>query len=144
MSLLLFFSNNSLRADSEYSALIVSTPFSVYCTSNFDDTGSCTRTDNNQPIDCVLIPGGVITCKQDGVPPIQCILYGSVIDTQGYFYCTRRTSPGMTNSRINTNRFAAPLITPFTPPPSHLSPQQDSDHGGSSRVLQDPLIDSFN
>jgi hypothetical protein len=83
-----------------------SSGFSIYCTSNLDTTGACNRLDNNQPAACEMVPGGVINCKQENEPPIQCVIYRGVIGTQAYFYCTHRTDPGIRNNRINTQRFA--------------------------------------
>lgn len=82
-----------------------SSGFNIYCTSNLDGTGACNRVDNNQSIDCLVIPGGVIDCKQPGETPIQCVLYSSILDSQAYFYCTRRTDPGVRTNRIKTDRF---------------------------------------
>lgn len=90
-----------------------SSGFSIYCTSNLDSTGACNRVDNDQPIACVVVPGGVISCKEKNQPPIQCVLYSAPLDTQAYFYCTRRTDPGIRNNRINPDRFSSPSKSPF-------------------------------
>jgi hypothetical protein len=90
--------------------------FSIYCTSNLDTTGACNRVDNNQPVSCEMVPGGVINCKQPDELSIQCVIYSGVIGTQAYFFCTRRTDPGVRDNRINTQRFAPTTTT--TPSPS--------------------------
>lgn len=100
--------------------------FNIYCTSNLDGTGSCFRVDNNQPIECLVIPGGVIDCKAPGEPPIQCVLYSSVLDSQAFFYCTRRSDPGVRDNRLKSDRFVQP--TPPTASPS-----------STDQILSDPL-----
>jgi hypothetical protein len=92
--------------------------FSIYCTSNLDSTGACTRVDNSEPVSCEMIPGGIINCKQEGEPAIQCVIYSGVIGSQAYFYCTHRTDPGIRDNRINSQRFNR--VNPSTP-----SSQQD-------------------
>ena len=109
-----------------------SSGFSIYCTSNLDSTGACNRIDNDQPIACVVIPGGMISCKEKSQQPIECVLYGVPLDLQAYFYCTRRTDPGMRDpikqnrftpgSARNKNNVDLPLEDPLpdiidTPPP---------------------------
>ena len=126
-----------------------SSAFSIYCTSNLDATGSCNRTDNNETISCEMIPGGIINCKEQGEPPIQCVIYSGVIGTQAYFYCTHRTDPGIRDNRINKQRFT----------PTNAKNQQGSEANAEapttlSDVLEktqlpassfsDPIQDSFN
>lgn len=113
-----------------------------------DSTGSCTRIDTGEIIACEMIPGGVINCKQDGNPPIQCINFSGVIGTQAYFYCTRRTSPGVKENRINTQKFSVNdgSVLPNTnsdslSPP--LTPTEDNYLFPPS-VFTDPVKDVFN
>jgi len=82
-----------------------SSGFSIYCTSNLDTTGACNKVENNESISCQMVPGGVINCKQQDEPPIQCVIYGGAIGTQAYFYCTHRTDPGIRDNRINSQKF---------------------------------------
>lgn len=65
-----------------------------------------------------MVPGGVINCKQPDELAIQCIIYSGVIGTQAYFFCTRRTDPGVRDNRINTQRFVP--ATPTTAFPSKV------------------------
>jgi len=105
-----------------------SSGFNIYCTSNQDGTGSCNRVDNNEVVDCLMIPGGIINCKEKGESAIQCVLYSSTLNSQAYFYCTRRTQPGIRNNRINPDRFtpsSTPLSNPLTPTTNSNNPIQD-------------------
>ena len=115
----------------EISQIQATNSFSVYCTSNQDSTGTCNRTDNNNPVSCLIIPGGIINCKQEGEAPIQCVLYSSTLDSQGYFFCTRRTDPGIRTNRLNVDRITPlpgsnkntldPNTYPVNPIPNSLS-----------------------
>jgi hypothetical protein len=108
--------------------------FSIYCTSNLDGTGTCNRVDNNEAIPCLIVPGGVINCGQRNEISIQCVSYGASSDAQSYFYCTRRTDPGIRNNRLNTDRFA-PLN------PSNQTPAESKIP--NSNPLQNPLTNPF-
>jgi hypothetical protein len=122
---------DSLDKAINISQLPGSTGFSIFCTSNQDTTGACNRTDNNKSIPCLMVPGSVINCKEEGEKPIQCVLYSSTLDSQGYFYCTRRTDPGVINNRINPNRFTSPNQVNFSNPIP-------------TNTFQNPLFDSLN
>ena len=107
--------------------------FIIYCTSNQDGTGDCSRVDTSQSIDCELVPGSIINCTQKDRPPVQCVMVSSVLNAQAYFSCTPRRDAGVSGKRINLDRFDQPT-TPSVPPT--LTPE-----------LPDPLtplIDLFN
>ena len=106
--------------------------FDIYCTSNQDGTGSCNRIDNGQAVDCLIVPGGVISCKEEGESTIQCTLTTAILDSQAYFYCTRRTDPGIRNNRINPDRFS-----PVPAPTNKIFPP-------IRNPIQNPFDDPFN
>lgn len=124
-----------------------SSGFNIYCTSNLDGTGACNRVDNDKPVDCLVIPGGVIDCKQPGEEPIQCVLYSSVLNSQAYFYCTRRTDPGVRNNKIKIDRFDQNSIPSPQPSTSNSSPLSDSllppVLQAPSNVINTPLNNGF-
>jgi hypothetical protein len=60
----------------------------IYCTSNQDGTGECINSDDNSIVDCTLIPGQVITCRDSQNQRLSCINYGSNQSSQGYFQCS--------------------------------------------------------
>jgi hypothetical protein len=60
----------------------------IYCTSNQDGTGACVNSSTNDPFDCTLIPGQVISCRDSEKKRFSCINYGSNQSNQGYFQCT--------------------------------------------------------
>ena len=105
-----------------------SSSYSIFCTSNHDGTGVCSRLDNNERINCEIIPGMLINCKENDQNPIQCVGYGAVVNSQSYFYCTRRSDPGINKDRINTNR---------------LTTSKSSPLAGGGEVLTDSLESEF-
>jgi hypothetical protein len=60
----------------------------IYCTSNQDGTGACINAETNDPFDCTLIPGQVISCRDADKKKFSCINYGVNQSGQGYFQCT--------------------------------------------------------
>ena len=108
--------------------MLAGVSYSIFCTSNHDGTGICSRVDNNEQINCEMIPGMLINCKEPNQNTIQCVSYGSVVESQSYFYCTRRSDPGVRKDRINTNRFER---------------TKSSSSGGGSEVLTDSLGSEF-
>jgi hypothetical protein len=53
--------------------------FSIYCTDNLDGTGRCRRTDNNDMIGCLMIPGQTIACRSRQNDFYSCIFYASAL-----------------------------------------------------------------
>jgi len=120
------------------------TSFNIYCTSNYDTTGACNRTDNGQPIACVIVPGGIISCKEKLQQPIQCVIFGTPVGASAYFYCTRRTDPGI--KPVNQNRFApspAPSKNPLNDFDEPLEPIQDSNLRPPPPPLRNPFPSVF-
>ena len=95
------------------------TPFIIYCTSNQDGTGECSRVDTSENIDCEIVPGAIINCTPKSAPPVQCVLVSAIINAQAYFSCSQKRSPGVSGNRINVDRFTDP--NPSTPSPA-ISP----------------------
>jgi len=96
--------------------------FIIYCTSNQDSTGECSRVDTGEKIVCEIVPGSIINCSQQAASPVQCVLVSSVLNAQAYFSCTPRREPGVAGNRVNPYRFAQPsaptlpqVITPNLP-----------------------------
>lgn len=107
--------------------------FIIYCISNHDGTGDCSRTDTSEAIDCELVPGSIINCTQKDGKPVQCVIVSAVLNTQAYFSCAPRRNAGVSGKRINPDIFNQPT-TPNEPPT--ITPE-----------LPDPLtppIDLFN
>lgn len=107
--------------------------FIIYCTSNHDGTGDCSRADTSEGIECELVPGSVINCTRNDGMPVQCVMVSSVLNAQAYFSCAPRRNAGVSGKRINLDRFDQPT-TPSLPPT--ITPE-----------LPDPLtplIDLFN
>lgn len=60
--------------------------FSVYCSSNMDGTGLCTREDTSAPLNCIVLQGAIINCKDES-GFFECLQYGPIIAHQSQFSC---------------------------------------------------------
>jgi len=69
---LLFITPNALRAEQKKN----SSQITVFCTNNKDGTGSC-LTSSQKPVECILIPGSVVECTDEGDNELACILVHS-------------------------------------------------------------------
>ena len=107
--------------------------FIIYCTSNHDGTGDCSRTDTSESIECELVPGSIINCMQKDGKSVQCVMASSVLNAQAYFSCAPRRNAGVSGKRINLERFDQPT-TPSLPPT--ITPELPDQ--------LTPLIDLFN
>lgn len=105
---------HSSPASAEQSSLVaMNTSFIVYCTSNQDGTGQCSRVDTSENIDCEIVPGAIINCSPQSMPPVQCVLVSAIMNAQAYFSCSQKRSPSLGGNRLNVDRFAEP--TPSAP-----------------------------
>ena len=72
----------------ETKSILASTEFSVYCSSNMDGTGMCNRQDSSQLLECMILQGSIIGCKdKDLNQKFRCIQYGNIIANQAQFSC---------------------------------------------------------
>ena len=81
LTLILLFISFFLDIDS-----FAATEFSVYYSSNMDGTGMCTRQDSSQSLECMILQGSIIGCR-DSNQKFRCIQYGNVIANQAQFSC---------------------------------------------------------
>lgn len=51
-----------------------------------DGTGMCTRQDSSQSLECMILQGSIIGCR-DSNQKFRCIQYGNIIANQAQFYC---------------------------------------------------------
>lgn len=52
-----------------------------------DGTGKCRRIDSGESLTCVMIPGGIIACKDLFKAKYECVQYGAVAANQTQFVC---------------------------------------------------------
>ena len=62
--------------------------FNVYCTSNLDSTGVCVDESSKNSLDCIIIPGQIIECKDQSSKEYECVLIAQVTATQAQFSCS--------------------------------------------------------
>ena len=60
--------------------------FSVYCSSNMDGTGVCTKEGTSETIECILLQGSIIGCR-DSTSQFRCVQFGQIIANQAQFSC---------------------------------------------------------
>ena len=60
--------------------------FSIYCSSNMDGTGLCTREDTSEQLNCIVLQGAIIKCKDES-GFFECLQYGPIIAHQSQFSC---------------------------------------------------------
>lgn len=77
--------------------------FSVFCTSNFDSTGKCVD-ENNGELECIIVPGGIIACKNAKKEIYECVQYGSIIANQSQFACELDTDQSINSDLFSKNR----------------------------------------
>ena len=51
-----------------------------------DGTGMCTRQDSSQSLECMVLQGSFIGCR-DSNKKFRCVQYGNVIANQAQFHC---------------------------------------------------------
>ena len=63
-----------------------SSEFSVYCSSNMDGTGICTKEGTSESLTCVILQGSIIGCENSN-RRYRCVQYGQIIANQTQFSC---------------------------------------------------------
>lgn len=107
--------------------------FIIYCTSNQDGTGECSRVDTGEKIVCEIVAGSIVNCSRQTASPVQCVFVSTVLNAQAYFSCAPRREPGAAGNRLNPDRFTQPS-TPALP--SVIAPNMPDS--------LTPLADPFN
>ena len=77
--------------------------FSVFCTSNFDSTGKCVD-ENDGELECIIVPGGIIACKNAREEIYECVQYGAIIANQSQFACEPDTDQSVDSSLFSKNK----------------------------------------
>ena len=102
------------------------TGFSVYCTSNMDGTGKCTREDNGSSINCLIIPGGVIACRDFKKRKYSCVQYGLIVSSQSEFFCEidnkNAISDALFEQGSDSGNNAKPMDSPNSDKVIHSTP----------------------
>ena len=78
--------------------------FTVFCTGNHDSTGSClevSKTEEHKELNCIMVPGNIIDCKNDAKERIECILMAAT-SAQAEFSCSKNTERTFELEETNT------------------------------------------
>ena len=65
--------------------------FTVFCTGNQDTTGVCydeSNPDDQKKLDCIMVPGNIIECKNEAKEKVECILI-TATSAQAEFSCSK-------------------------------------------------------
>ena len=84
----------SLQAGQKTSAQMDDGSFTVFCTGNHDSTGSClevSETEETKQLECIMVPGNIIDCKNETNEQIDCILIAAT-SAQAEFSCRKNRS----------------------------------------------------
>ncbi len=110
--------------------------FSIYCSSNMDGTGKCRRSDTDEALTCLIIPGSVIACRDKQKLRYDCVQYGAILAHQTQFSCTRRA-----NDSINDHLFDDPqaIPTPIDPDESTKPSNGAKKEGTETEPSNAPL-----
>jgi hypothetical protein len=122
--------------------------FSIYCISNGDGTGNCTRDDNKKPISCIGMPGVTVECQDRKQNKYECVPFG-FIDTgqaQVQLSCENKSSDNI-NDRLfdstNTNnQKIVPINSSPKPKSSQALDQKPTIKDTSKPINLNPFLDS--
>ena len=92
--------------------------FSIYCNSNMDGTGKCNRVDNSETINCIMIPGQIIACRDKNNRRYHCVQYGAIVAWQTQFSCLSSKENRSDDQFSESRNGAAEPSTPSDLPPS--------------------------
>ena len=120
--------------------------FSIYCISNGDGTGNCTRDDNKKPISCIGMPGATVECQDRKQNKYECVPFG-LTDTgqvQVQLSCENKSSDnfndGLFDGTDTNNQKTAP--TKPTPTPSQAVDQKIIIKDTNKPANLNPFLDS--
>jgi hypothetical protein len=60
--------------------------FIAFCTSNHDNTGECVNEEDGRKIQCLIVPGQIISCPAQS-KSVECIWISGVTANQAQFWC---------------------------------------------------------
>lgn len=122
--------------------------FSIYCISNGDGTGNCTRDDNKKPISCIGMPGVTVECQDRKQNKYECVPFG-FIDTgqaQVQLSCENKSSNNINDklfdSTYTNNQKIAPINSSPKPTPSQALDQKPTIKDTSKPINLNPFLDS--
>ena len=84
--------------------------FSIYCSSNLDDTGTC-YDENNQKFICNISTHKNLKCKRKVLKDYNCLQYGKILSKQSQFICNNDINSfnNHSNLPINNNKENNPI-----------------------------------
>ena len=124
---------------------LAASEFSVYCSSNMDGTGICTKEGTSERLDCIVLQGSIVGCENSG-NRYRCVQYGQIIANQTQFSC-KETDFNAEKSLSTQTTKSSNIPTPFqsnievetgeSTGDSYLNPFEQSPPIPQSNVLED-------
>lgn len=112
--------------------------FSIYCNSNMDGTGKCSRTDNGNPLTCIMIPGQIIDCSDQNKGEFDCVQYGAVMPLQTQFFCLPDKGKSSGDTFVDKTSTKSP--TPV-PPRAFPSSKPSASQENNRPKIRNPFSD---
>jgi hypothetical protein len=101
--------------------------FSIYCNSNMDGTGKCSRTDNGNPLTCIMIPGQIIDCSDQSKGEFDCVQYGAVMPLQTQFFCLPDKGKSSDDAFVDDGDVKVITPAPLRAAPTKPKPSQENN-----------------
>ena len=121
--------------------------FSIFCSSNMDGTGKCRKVDGDEVLNCLIIPGGVVACRDIDKQMYECVQYGAITANQTQFACVVDVDNSVNDQLFERDDFEVPS-KPKTNPSTELdasqaaptTPHKAQEKQTSSESKQQPVI----
>lgn len=111
-----------------HDAALANNAFNIYCTSNFDGTGDCKTEKEGEDLECIVVPGGIIACRNMSDEIFECVLFGEVIAAQAQFSC-KPDQDGSSKSQFKS----------WNKPGSEASPKEGSSPSTKDKINEDEI-----
>jgi len=106
--------------------------FSIYCSSNMDGTGKCRKVDSDEVLNCLIIPGGVVACRDIAKQMYECVQYGAITANQTQFACVADA-----DNSVNDQLFERDLFEVPSNPKTNLSRQSETSPASTPHKAKD-------
>lgn len=116
---------------------LASSDFSVYCSSNMDGTGICTKEGTSESLTCVILQGSIVGCENSN-RRYRCVQYGQIIANQTQFSCKETDAM---NAEYQEKQKTESM---YLQPPSQSDAEMEIDQPNFNPFDQSPSIPQSN
>lgn len=114
--------------------------FTVFCTGNQDSTGTCLEASNSEEqkkLDCIMVPGNIIDCKNEADEQIECILIAAT-SAQAEFSCNKNTESSIEPEAT------IPIESPATQINNDINNTIDDEDNNEEKIFNTSQTNPFN